>query len=191
MWRDQFISIEAKRKGRNAAVALFFGGIFTALYDILSVRIATLQHSRQSDLTVLFLFMIFLHFMGLNYLKQMIERMGRHKKTETGRSIFYSLFALNPVIRFLLPFLLLVFATVGGSLYFVYVYYVELVMTYISAVIAVGFTVFVFRDSRKITIAQRVQYIQEEIREAGWYDDARGRLRCSRTFPRHGRQQLS
>jgi len=166
IWRDQFISIEAKRMGRNAFIALFFGGVFTALYDILSVKISTLQYSRQSDLTVLFLFMIFLHFMGLNYLKQMIERMGRHKKTETGRSIFYLLFALNPVIRFLLPFLLLVFATIGGNVYFLYVYYVELVMTYISAVIAIGFTFFSFRDARRIKLAQRMQYLQLEIQEA-------------------------
>ena len=162
-WRENLTSYENRKRARNAFFALFFAAFFTALYEILVIKMDELQHSLRSDLSVPFLFMIMTHFYGFNSLKQIINRIGRSKKVETGKSFFYALFALNPAIRFLLPFILMIFSSLGGGLHLVYLFYAELVMTYISAFIAGGVTVFIWIDSRKIKIGHLMEAMPRDI----------------------------
>ncbi len=162
-WRENLKAYENRKKARNAFFALFFAALFTALYEILVIKMEELEYSLRSDLSVPFLLMIITHFYGFNALKQIISKIGSSKKAETGRSFFYTLFALNPAIRFLLPFILMIFSSLGGGLHLVYLYYAELVMTYISAFIAGGVTVFIWIDSRKIKIAHLMESIPKDI----------------------------
>ncbi len=163
IWRENLHAYENRKKARNAFFTLILTALVTALYEILLLEMDKLQPSHRSDLTVPFLFMIMLHYYSISQVKQIITRIGRTKKADTGRSIFYSLFALNPCIRYLLPFLLMVLTSVGGDLYFVYMFYSDLIMTYLSAAIAVGFTVMIFIDSRKIRRAYLMEIMRGEI----------------------------
>ena len=163
VWREQLISYENRKKARNAFFTLILTALFTALYEILVLEMDKLQPSHRSDLTVPFLFMIMLHYYSISQVKLIISRIGRTKKTETGRSIFYTLFSLNPCLRYLLPFLLMVITSVGGNLYFAFIFYSEMVMTYLTAAVAVGFTVLVFIDSRKIRRAHLMEIMRKEI----------------------------
>jgi len=162
-WRENLQAFENRRKARNAFFALVLAAFFTALYEVLVIKMDELQHSQRSDLSVPFLLMIMLHFYGFISLKQIITKIGSSKKVETGRSFFYTLFALNPAIRFLLPFILMIFSSLGGGLHLVYLYYAELVMTYISAFVAAGVTVFIWVDSRKIKIGHLMELIPRDI----------------------------
>jgi hypothetical protein len=163
MWRENLHAYENRKKARNAFFTLLLTAGFTAMYEILILEMDKLPPSHRSDLTVPFLFMIVLHYYSISQVRQIISRIGRTKKTETGRSIFYTLFALNPCIRYLVPFLLMVLTSVGGDLYFVYMFYSDLIMTYLSAAIAVGFTVMIFIDSRKIRRAYLMETMRTEI----------------------------
>ncbi len=163
VWREKLHAYENRKKARNAFFTLILTALFTAMYEILVLEMDKLQPSHRSDLTVPFLFMIVLHYYSISQVRQIITRIGRTKKAETGRSIFYTFFALNPCIRYLLPFLLMVLTSVGGDLYFVYMFYSDLIMTYLSAAVAVGFTVMIFLDSRKIRRAQLMETMRTEI----------------------------
>ena len=163
VWRENLHAYENRKRARNAFFTLILTAFFTAIYEVLIILMEDLEPSHRSDLTVPFLFMILLHYYSISQVRQIITKIGRTKKTDTGRSIFYTLFALNPFIRYLLPFLLMVLTSIGGEVYFVYMFYSDLIMTYLSAAIAVGFTVLIFIDSRKIKRAYLMEIMREEI----------------------------
>ncbi len=163
LWREKLQAYENRKKARNAFITLILAAFFTALYEVLVIKMDELQHSQRSDLSVPFLFMIMLHFYSFNLVKQIVNKIGSSKKTGTGKSIFYTLFALNPCIRYLLPFLLIVLTSLGGGLQLVYTYYADLVMTYVAAVNAVGVTLYIWIDGRKIKIAHLLEALPRDI----------------------------
>ncbi|MHA1224602.1 MAG: hypothetical protein ACTSP3_15370, partial [Candidatus Heimdallarchaeaceae archaeon] len=121
---------------------LLSAGLLTALYEILLILMPEEQRL-QSDYTVPFLLMIITHFVAIIYLKTLIEKIGRSKKVEVGLSLSYILFAANPAIRYLLPFVFLI----GIANPILVILYSELIMTYITAFIAIVFVVFIFIDT--------------------------------------------
>ena len=150
-WKRQNLGLESKKKISFIFFSVIGAGFFLAVYETLTeLREELLDYSHRGDLTVPFLFMIILHIYGFLLLKNLITMIGRYKEVETGKSIFYILFAINPFVRYLLPFIILIFIQIGGGWATMFFAYSELVMTYISAVIAVGFFIMVIKDSRKI-----------------------------------------
>jgi hypothetical protein len=100
-------------------------------------------------------------------LKNLISTIGRYKGVTTGSNIFYIFFAANPIVRYLLGFVILIFAQLGGGWATVFFAYSELVMTYLSAVIAVGFFIFVILDSRKIAIGHLLMKHDKKQKDTG------------------------
>ncbi len=151
-WRRNNLGIESKKKTNMIFFSVIGAGVFVAMYEVLTELRSELDYSHQGDLSVPFLLMMMLHIYGFMLLKNLINMIGRYKGVTTGTSIFYTFFAFNPVVRYLLPFIILIFAQLGGAWATVFFVYSELVMTYISAVIAIGFFIFVIKDANKISI---------------------------------------
>ncbi|MHA1199720.1 MAG: zinc ribbon domain-containing protein [Candidatus Heimdallarchaeaceae archaeon] len=151
-WKKNNLGFESKKKINRIFISVISAGVFVTMYEILVELRAELPYSHRGDLTVPFLLMIILHVYGFMLLKNTINMIGRYKEVKTGTSIFYILFAVNPFVRYLLPFIILIFAQLGGSWAIIFFIYSELVMTYISAVIAIGFFIFIWKDSDKIDV---------------------------------------
>ncbi|MCE7741863.1 MAG: zinc ribbon domain-containing protein [Candidatus Heimdallarchaeota archaeon] len=149
-WKRNNLGMESRKKINRIFISIIGAGVFVTMYEILTELRAELNYSHQGDLTVPFLLMIMLHVYGFVLLKNLINMIGRYKEVSTGTSIFYLLFAVNPFVRYLLPFIILIFAQLGGSWAIIFFIYSELVMTYISAVIAIGFFIYIWKDSSKI-----------------------------------------
>ncbi len=147
IWRNTSRDYETRSKARLAFIMLIITAFFTVLYDVLIILQADLQHSHRSDNTAPFIFMIIAHFYALVLIKQLITTIGRSNKTITGTSIFYTLFGLNPAIRYLLWFLFLVFSM---EYTLIFTYYSSLIMVYLASVVTIGFSVAIWRDTRKI-----------------------------------------
>lgn len=163
-WRENFQAMENKMKCRNAFFALILSGLFVAIYQIL-VLYTPIQQKDQSDYTIPFLIMIMTHFWGIRLIKQIMNVIGRIKKVTTGKSIFYTLFAFNPAIRYLAQFLLFVFTSLAAINPYLFVFYSELVMTYISSVITIIFIIFFLNDIRKIKISQQLEVLELELNQ--------------------------
>jgi len=161
-WRSTNIGMENKKKARNAIFALLVTAFALGLYEALLVLQQDLSYSHQSDLTVPFMLMIVAHFYGMNVVKNLITTIGRYKKVNTGESVFYSLFALNPAIRYLASFIMLFMVPLLTINPYLFMAYSEVVMTYISAVVSVGFFIVFLRDSREVKISQLLQNLEEE-----------------------------
>ncbi len=168
IWRDTSRDYETRNKARLAFIMLIITAFLTTLYDVLIILQSDLQHSHQSDNTAQFIFMIIAHFYSLVLIKQLITSIGRSKNTETGTSIFYTLFGLNPAIRYLLWFIILVFSMEYAV---IFTYYAELIMVYLTAVVTVGFTIAIWKDARRIKIgylmasADRDKNLEKEEKE--------------------------
>ncbi|MHA1447586.1 MAG: zinc ribbon domain-containing protein [Candidatus Heimdallarchaeaceae archaeon] len=161
-WRSTNIGLENKKKARNAIFALLITAFSLGLYEALLVLQQDLSYSHQSDLTVPFMLMIIAHFYGMNLVKNLITTIGRYKKVSTGESVFYALFALNPAIRYLASFIMLFMVPILTINPYLFMAYSEVVMTYISAVVAVGFFIVFLRDGRKVKISQLLQNLEED-----------------------------
>ena len=161
-WRSANIGLENKKKARNAVFALLITAFALGLYEALLVLQQDLSYTHQSDLTVPFMLMIIAHFYSMNVVKNLITTIGRYKKVNTGESLFYSLFALNPAIRYLASFIMLFMVPLLTISPYLFIAYSEVVMTYISAVVAVGFFIVLLRDSQKVKIAQLLQNLDEK-----------------------------
>lgn len=166
-WRRKNLGLDSKKKARNIFFSVIGAGIFLALYEILTDLRSELDYSHRGDLTVPFLFMIILHFYGFILLKNLISMIGRYKGVRTGESIFYTLFAANPVVRYLLPFLILIFAQLAGAWATIFFVYSELAMTYISAVIAIGFFVMIVIDANKISTGHLMMKHDDQQKDTG------------------------
>ena len=116
----------------------------------------------QSDYSVPFMLMILFHLFGIWQLKVIIARIGRMKKVETGKNIFYILFAANPAIKYLASFIIIIAAPVLFINPIFFMYYAELVMVYVTGVIAIGFFIFIILDARKIKIAQMLDTLEKQ-----------------------------
>ena len=161
-WRSTNIGMENKKKARNAIFALLVTAFALGLYEALLVLQQDLSYSHQSDLTVPFMLMIIAHFYGMHLVKNLITSIGRYKKVSTGESVFFSLFALNPAIRYLASFIMLFMVPILTINPYLFIAYSEVVMTYISAVVAVGFFIVFLKDSRKVKISQLLQNLEEK-----------------------------
>ena len=163
-WKNNNIGVENKKKANYAFFSIIGAGIFVLMYEVLTSLRAELDYSHRGDLSVPFLLMIILHFIGIIFIKNLITALGRYKEVRTGDNIFYILFALNPVIRYLLPFIILIFSSLSGTetTIFYFFGYSELAMTYLSSVVAVGFFIFIWKDSKKIKFAQLFQKQKQE-----------------------------
>jgi len=160
IWVKHLEAYENRKRAKYAVFLLLSAGLLTALYEILLILMPEEQRL-QSDYTVPFLLMIITHFVAIIYLKTLIEKIGRSKKVEVGLSLSYILFAANPAIRYLLPFVFLI----GIANPILVILYSELIMTYITAFIAIVFVVFIFIDTRKIQISQMVDDYEKEEEE--------------------------
>ena len=149
VWRNTSRDYETRSKARLAFIMLIITAFFTTLYDVLLILQAELEPSHRSDNTAPFIFMIIAHFYALVLIKQLITSIGRSKNTEAGTSIFYTLFGFNPAIRYLLWFLFLVFSM---EYTLIFTYYSSLIMVYLASVVAIGFIIALWKDSRKIKI---------------------------------------
>jgi len=155
-----FRNYENRVKARRTFIASLILSALIYLYEYLLVNMP-IEQRKQSDYTVLFLsFLIIHYYVGIN-LKKLINIIGREKGVKTGTSIFYVLFALNPVIRNLMQFVLFIFVSLIINPYG-YIFYANLVMTYISTAIALITVVFIILDVRKIKIAQLLAVLEEE-----------------------------
>jgi len=161
-WRSCNIGLENKKKARNAIFALLVTAFALGFYEALMVLQKNLSYSHQSDLTVPFMLMIIAHFYGMNIVKNLITIIGRYKKVNTGESVFYSLFALNPAIRYLASFIMLFMVPLLTINPYLFMAYSEVVMTYISSVVAVGFFIVLWRDSKRVKISQLLQNLEEK-----------------------------
>lgn len=161
-WRSSNIGLENKKKARNAIFALLVTAFALGLYEALMILQKDLSYSHQSDLTVPFMLMIVAHFYSMNIVKNLINTIGRYKKVITGESVFYSLFALNPAIRYLASFIMLFMVPLLTISPYLFIAYSEVVMTYISAVVAVGFFIVLWGDSKKVNRAQLLQNLDEQ-----------------------------
>ena len=163
-WRENFLAIENKTKSRNAFFALVLSGSFIAIYQFLVLSMP-LQQSYQSDYTIPFLLMILTHFWGIRLVRHIMHVIGRMKKVTTGKSIFYTIFALNPAIRYLAQFLLFVFTSLASINPYLFIFYSELIMTYIASVITIVFIIFFLKDIRKIKIGHQLEVLELEINQ--------------------------
>ena len=164
-WRQYNIGLENKKKARNAVFALIITAVSLGLYEALLVLQKDLNYSHQSDLTVPFMLMIITHFYGMNAVKNILTMIGRYKRVKVGENLFYSLFALNPAIRYLASFIMLFMVPLLTISPFLFMAYSEVVMTYISAVVAIGFFIILLGDIRRIRRAQLMQSLQESTGE--------------------------
>ena len=164
VWRGVFQSYEYKKKARNAIVGIVGAALFTGLFEIL-IQLMPDEQRLQSDNTVPFLLMIMFHLYGIMQLKMIIFRIGRMNRIEIGKSILYTLFAANPAIRYLASFIILFAAPAFFISPYFFMYYAELVMVYVTGVIAIGFFVIIFLDSRKIKIAQMMDALKQKEKE--------------------------
>ena len=164
VWRGEFQSYEYKKKARNAFAGLIGAALFTGMFEIL-LQLMPEEQRLQADYSVPFLLMILLNLYGIVMLKNIIERIGRMNRIEVGKSIVYTLFALNPAIRYLASFIILFASSAFFINPYYYMYYSELVMIYITGVIAIGFLIFIFIDSRKIQLAQRMEALKHKNEE--------------------------
>jgi hypothetical protein len=161
-WRQLNIGLENKKKARNAVFALLITAVSLGLYEALLVLQKDLNYSHQSDLTVPFLLMIMTHFYGMNAVKNIITIVGRYKKVKAGENIFYSLFALNPAIRYLASFIMLFMVPILTISPFLFMAYSEVIMTYISSVVAIGFFIVLLGDIFRIRRAQLMLGLREQ-----------------------------
>lgn len=161
-WRENFLAIENKTKSRNAFFALILSGLFVAIYQILVLN-TPIQQKDQSDYTIPFLLMIMTHFWGIRLIKQIMNVIGRIKKVTTGKSIFYTIFALNPAIRYLAQFLLFVFTSLAAINPYLFIFYSELVMTYIASVITIIFIIYFLKDINMIKKGQQLEVLELEL----------------------------
>ena len=161
IWRGIFQSYEFKKKCRNAFIGILGAGFFTGLFEIL-LHLMPDEQRLQSDYSVPFMLMILFHLYGLWQFKVIVSRIGRMKKVETGKNIFYLLFAANPAIRYLASFIIIIAAPAVFISPIVFMYYSELVMVYVTGVIAIGFFIFIILDARKIKIAQMMDSLEKQ-----------------------------
>ena len=161
-WRNSTKDYETRRKARSAFFVLLLAAALTTLYDVLTVLQEELNYSERSDNTAAFLFMIIAHFYGIYLVKQLIVTIGRSKNTNAGDSIFYTLFGLNPAIRYLLWFIFLVFSL---EYTVIFTYYSSLIMVYLTSAVTVGFTYIVIRDSRRIRVGHLLSTAKAEKEE--------------------------
>ncbi len=169
-WRQYNIGLENKKKARNAVFALIITAISLGLYEALLVLQKDLNYSHQSDFTVPFMLMIFTHFYGMNAVKNVITVIGRYKRVKAGENLFYSLFALNPAIRYLASFIMLFMVPLLTISPYLFMAYSEVIMTYISSVVAVGFFIILLGDIRRIKRAQFMQSLHESTGESKPYE---------------------
>ncbi len=159
IWRNTSSDYETRSKSRLAFIMLILTAFFATLYDVQGILQADLQYSHQSDNVAPFIFMFITHFYSFMLIKQLVTSIGRSKSTRAGTSIFYSLFGLNPAIRNLLWFVILVFSMEYVT---IFTFYGELVMVYLSAVVAVGFTVAIWKDARRIRIGYLLKSAEKD-----------------------------
>jgi hypothetical protein len=161
IWRGVFQSYDFKKKCRNAFIGIVGAGFFTGLFEIL-LHLMPEEGRLQSDYSVPFMLMILFHLYGIWQLKVVIARIGRMKKVEVGKNIFYILFAANPAIRYLASFIIIIAAPALFINPIFFMYYAELVMVYVTGVIAIGFFIFILLDARKIKIAQMLDLLEKQ-----------------------------
>ena len=149
VWRGTFQSYEYKKKARNTFVGIIGAAIFTGLFEVL-LQLMPEEQRLQADYTVPFLLMILFHLYGIQQMKAIIRRIGRMNRLEIGKSILYTFFAANPAIRYLASFIILFAAPAFFINPYYYMYYAELVMIYVTGVIAIGFFIITIIDSRKV-----------------------------------------
>lgn len=168
IWRNTSRDHETRNKAKLAIIMLVAAALFTALYDVLNGLQPELQASHRSDNAASFIFMIITHFLSIILLKQLVASIGRSKNTAAGTSIFYTLFSINPVIRFLLWLVILIFSMEYAPIFIIYA---ELVMIYLATVVTIGFTIAIWKDARRIRIgyllasAERDKEVEKETRD--------------------------
>ncbi len=168
IWRNASTDFETRNKAKLTVIMLIVAALFTALYDVLNGLQPELEASHRSDNAASFIFMIITHFLSIILLKQLVASIGRSKNTATGTSIFYTLFGINPAIRFLLWLVILVFSMEYAPLFIIYA---ELIMIYLATVVTVGFTIALWKDARRIRIgyllasAERDKEVKKENRD--------------------------
>ncbi len=161
IWRGVFQSYEYKKKCRNAFVGIIGAALFTGLFEVL-LQLMPDEQRLQSDYSVPFMLMILFHLYGILQLKLIILRIGRMRRIDSGKAVFYVLFATNPAIRYLASFIILFAAPAFFINPYLYMYYAELIMVYITGVIAIGFFVFILLDARKIKLAQMMDTLEKQ-----------------------------
>ncbi|MBY9002135.1 MAG: hypothetical protein KGD64_14540, partial [Candidatus Heimdallarchaeota archaeon] len=159
IWRNTSQDYETRSKARLTFIILIIAAFLTTLYDVLLILQADLDYAHQSDQTAPFIFMIIAHFYGLLLVKQLIVSIGRSKKTQAGTSIFYTLFGLNPAIRYLLWFMFLIFSFEYTT---IFMYYSSLIMVYLTSVVTIGFTIAVWKDARNIRIGYLLSAVKKD-----------------------------
>ncbi len=162
-WMGELNRIEYRNVAKRAALALFVAAIFVIMFEYLQIA-QPLSQTDQSDLTVPFILDFSAHAWAILSYKSIIEKIGRHYKVNTGTSIFYILFALVPIIKFGLPVFLLIFIGLimsPGA----FIFYSEITMSYIVAVIALGFGFYIIMDAKKILKAEKIEQIYDKIKK--------------------------
>ncbi|MHA1687454.1 MAG: hypothetical protein ACTSYD_13810 [Candidatus Heimdallarchaeaceae archaeon] len=160
VWGNQFTCYENKKRAKRGFIFSIVTAIFIMIYEYLLLN-TPIEQQKQSDYTVPFMILIFAHVIAIVAVKQIIESIGRQTKIHTGVSPFYSLFAAVLVIRYLLQFIIVIFIALVIQPW-VFIYYSELVMTYIAAFITFIYTVVLILDVRKIRLAQRILLLEGE-----------------------------
>lgn len=164
-WGNSFSCYENRRRARRGFIFSIVTAIFISIYEYLLLSMP-IEQQKQSDYTVPFLILIFSHVVAILALKAIIESVGRQAKVKTGVSSAYGFFASVLVIRYLVQFVLVIFLSLVIAPW-VFVYYSELVMTYISAFITFIYAYVVLNDARKIRLAQRILLLEKEKMEEG------------------------
>ena len=160
VWGNGFTCYENRKRAKKGFIFSIITAIFIMIYEYLLLN-TPVEQQKQSDYTVPFMILIFAHLIAIVAVKQIIESMGRQTKIRTGTSPFYTLFAAVLVIRYLLQFILVIFIALIMEPW-VFIYYSELVMTYISAFITFIYTIVLISDVRKIHLAQRILLLEKE-----------------------------
>ncbi|MHA1419372.1 MAG: hypothetical protein ACTSPO_10670 [Candidatus Heimdallarchaeaceae archaeon] len=149
IWRNTSTDYDTRSKSRLAFIMLIITAFLTPLYEVLLILQSELDYSHQSDNATLIIFMIIAHFYSLLLVKQIITSIGRSKSAEAGGSVFYTLFGLKPAITNILWIVPLVFSMEYSN---IFTAYAELIMVYLTGVLAIGFTIAIWKDARMIKI---------------------------------------
>ncbi|MHA1552450.1 MAG: hypothetical protein ACTSQC_10960 [Candidatus Heimdallarchaeaceae archaeon] len=149
IWRNTSKDYDTRSKSRLAFIMLIITAILTTLYEVLLVLQSELDYSHQSDNATIIIFMIIAHFYSLLLVKQIITSIGRSKSAESGTSVFYTLFGLKPAVTNILWIIPLIFSMQYSN---IFTAYAELIMVYITGVLAIGFIMAIWKDARMIKI---------------------------------------
>ncbi|MHA1399115.1 MAG: hypothetical protein ACTSQE_02010 [Candidatus Heimdallarchaeaceae archaeon] len=162
-WMAEFRRYEFRKLAKMTVLALIISAFFVLLFEWIQINMPVQQRD-QIDLTVPFFMVLISHVWAILSFKQLIEKLGKHNKVVTGTSIFYILFAANPFIKFGLPVFLLIFISTVMSPY-VFIFFSEIAMSYLVGVIAVCFSITLFRDARKISRAQLIKLTLDKLKD--------------------------